>query len=455
MFDRNFVWGAATSAYQIEGAAFEDGKGASIWDVFTHRDGKIFENHNGDVACDHYHRYKEDIAVMKALGLKAYRFSICWPRIFPEGTGRVNQKGVEFYNNLINCLIENDIVPFITLFHWDYPQALAEKGGWLNPESPRWFADYAAFAARVFGDRVEHFITFNEPQCFIGYAFGRCHSQAPDVDCSDAEVTRMCHNVLLAHGLAVAEMRKSAPRKIKIGFSPCGSWKYPSDESNERDVQAAWDATFSMKEYTIGLGISWWSDAVALGRYPEDGLEKYGKYLPAGWQEDMKIISEPIDFMGQNHYNGAEAVGTEDGGYKVIKPCPGYPMTANNWPITPKSIKWCAKNLYKRYKLPIYITENGLSCRDTISLDGKVHDYNRIDFLNKYLIGLSEAIDEGAEVLGYFTWSLMDNFEWNNGYRERFGLVYVDYRTQKRIIKDSGFWYKNIIETNGEALWRK
>ena len=450
MFKKDFVWGAATSSYQIEGAAYEDGKGLNIWDMFCQKDGAIYEGHNGDVACDHYRRYKDDVALMKELGLKAYRFSISWARIMPDGTGEVNQKGLEFYNNLINELIANGITPFITLFHWELPLELHKRGGWLNPDSPDWFAEYAKVVVENFSDRVKHFITFNEPQVFIGFG---CitGTHAPGLKMSLSEIIPMAHNVLIAHGKAVKAMRAIAG-DLQIGFAPCGTFPYPETESLENIAIARKEAFTVTDDERWFWSVSWWSDPVVLGKYPKDGLQIFGKYLPEGYEKDLETIKQPIDFYGQNIYHGFAVKADKNCELEVIKRYEGYPRNSFGWAITPEALKWGAKFLYERYMLPIYITENGLSCHDVISLDGKVHDPNRIDFLNRYLLCLREAADEGADVAGYFQWSLMDNFEWAAGYSERFGLVYVNFVTQERIIKDSGYWYREVIESNGENL---
>ncbi|MDD4688390.1 MAG: GH1 family beta-glucosidase [Eubacteriales bacterium] len=453
MFKDNFTWGAATASYQIEGAAFEDGKGLNIWDTFSHTEGKIYNGHTGDVACDHYHRYKEDVALMKEIGLKAYRFSLSWARILPEGTGKINPKGIEFYNNLINELIDAGIEPYITLYHWDYPQALFEKGGWLNPESPKWFEEYAKTVAENFSDRVKNFITFNEPICFVGlgYVTG---SQAPGLKSSPRDVTRIGHNVLIAHGLGVKVLRENARQTIRVGYAPNNSFAYPVDESKQSDIDAARILSWPMKRESHGCAWSpaWWMDPVVFGKYPKELIDLFEEHLPEGWQDDMKTICQPLDFMGMNTYSGYPATTDQDGN-PVIPPFPeGFPRTAIGWDVTPEALKWCAIFLYERYKLPVVITENGMSCHDAISLDGKVHDPNRINFLHRYIRALRDATDMGADVDAYFSWSLMDNYEWGNGYKDRFGLIYVDYPTGKRIIKDSGYWYKKVIESNGKDL---
>jgi len=449
-FKKNFVWGTASSSYQIEGAWNEDGKGLSVWDVFSHQLDKVNCGHTGDIACDHYHKYKDDVALMSKLGIKAYRFSISWPRIFPEGTERINEKGVTFYSDLIDELLANDIEPYITLFHWDYPYALHKKGGWLNDESVKWFAEYAATISKFYSDRVKNFITLNEPQCFMGSGYFN-GDHAPGLKVSYKDLFQMCHNVLKAHGAAVIALRENAKQPIKIGYAPTGGVRYPVSEKKE-DIEAARKAYFTCPPVGTSVmgNVAWWSDPVILGHYPKDGLELYKEYLPEITEEDMKLINQPIDFYAQNIYNGIGIKAGKDGHPEFVERYAGFPKTAIQWPITPECLYWGPKFLYERYKLPFYITENGMSAHDVISLDGEVHDPNRIDFLNRYLVELEKAADDGVDVEGYFLWSFMDNFEWSRGYTERFGIVFVDYNNQKRIVKDSAHWYKQWIEEHSK-----
>ena len=451
-FRDDFSWGAATSAYQIEGAAYEDGKGLNIWDVFCKEEGRIFGGHTGDIACDHYHRFREDVTIMKQLGLKSYRFSINWARILPEGTGRVNEAGVRFYDELIDALCEAGIEPFITLYHWELPYALYKKGGWMNRDIVNWFGEYAKLVAERFSDRVTHYFTLNEPQCFVGLSFlDGVH--APGVKAPVRDTFEMSHNALMAHGMAVKMLREYARQDILVGYAPTGTMSYP-DSSQPEDVEAARRHLFCfhepMNRWT--WNVSWWSDPVILGEYPEEGLKLFQDYLPEIKREDLQLISQPIDFYGQNIYNGNRIRMGADGQPEVVKRYDGFPKTALGWPVTPECLYWGPKFLYERYQKPIYITENGLSCHDVISLDGQVHDPNRIDFLARYLGELKRASEDGVDIRGYFQWSLMDNFEWHSGYADRFGLVFVDYNTQKRIIKDSGYWYRKLIEENGASL---
>ena len=452
-FRKDFVWGAATASYQVEGAAYEDGKGLNIWDVFCKEDGHVYEHHTGDVACDQYHRYKEDVAIMKELGLKAYRFSVNWARILPEGTGKVNEKGLAYYDNLVNCLIENGIEPYMTLYHWDLPYALHQRGGWLNPQSPEWFYEYAKLMAAHFSDRVSHFFTFNEPQCTVGlgYVTGE---HAPGLKVGPYDCFSIWHNVLKAHGRGVQAIREAAVRPVEIGMAPCGALYYPATDSKE-DIEAARKANFSLHEADI-RAVSWdvafCADPVFLGQYPEDIMKSFGQYFPKNAEKDLELISQPLDFYGQNMYNAVPVRADENGNPVRVDRYQGFPKTAIQWPVTPEVLYWAPKFLYERYQKPFYVTENGMSSHDWVSLDGKVHDASRVDFMHRYLREFKKAAADGVDLRGYFAWSLMDNFEWAYGYSERFGMVYVDYQTQKRTVKDSGLFYKNVIASNGEIL---
>ncbi len=456
MFPDDFVWGAATASYQVEGAWDTDGKGPSIWDVFCHTAGTVKNGDTGDVACDHYHRFRDDIALMKEMGLKAYRFSFSWPRLLPHGTGEVNERGVEFYNALIDELLAAGIKPYATLYHWDLPQALMDRGGWVNPQVADWFAEFSELIADRFGDRVKHFITLNEPSVFIKGVINGKH--APGLKMSPHYYVKFYHNMLRAHGRAVSVLRKHAP-DAKVGISPAVLPFVPQTES---DREACKNTLFSakriiggkpQKDIEVFVNVpSMLLDPILFGRYPEDGLDVIGQYLPKGWEQDMLLIQQPIDFIGFNCYQGKIAKKNPEEGIDIISlPC-GYPRTAIDWPIVPECIYWTARFLYERYKMPLIVTENGLSCHDTVSLDGKVHDPNRIDYLNRHLLQLERVVDGGVPVQGYFQWSLMDNLEWARGYFDRFGLVYVDFSSQRRILKDSAYWYKGVIDSNGQSL---
>lgn len=451
-FNKDFIWGVATSSYQIEGGAYKDGKGLNIWDVFCKEEGKVFDNQTGDIACDHYHRYKEDIQSMKRMGVKAYRFSLNWARILPNGTGIKNQKGIDFYNQIIDELIRNDIIPYVTLYHWELPYELYKKGGWLNEECIEWFAEYATIVAEEFSDRVKHFITLNEPQCFVGLGYLQ-GVHAPGLKIQIKDTFQIVHNALKAHGKAVIALREHAKGQINIGYAPTGPMFYPAT-NREEDINAAREKLFSLPDDLSNWtwNVSWFSDPVFLGKYPEEGLKKYKDYLPNITKEDMELIAQPLDFMGENIYNGTMVYADKNHEIKIVDRYVGFPKTSTNWPVTPESIYWGAKFLVERYGLPLYITENGMACHDVKSVDGQVHDPNRIDFLYRYLYGVKKAIEDGVDIQGYFEWSFMDNFEWNEGYDKRFGLVYVDFTTGERIWKDSAYWYQKIISDNGENI---
>ena len=442
MFSENFAWGISAASYQIEGAWNEDGKSESIWDMFSKKEGAVYRGHNADVACDHYHRYKEDVAIFKEMGVKAYRLSIAWTRILPDGVGEVNQKGIDFYNRLIDELIENGIEPYVTLFHWDLPKCLYMKGGLMNPEFPDWFANYAKIVVQAFGDRVKHFMTFNEPTCFIaGFVNGK--TNAPGLQMSPAETIPMSHHLLLAHGRAMRVMKECC-KDIRVGIAQQGLFYYPATESTE-DIEAARKMTVDTMQARWYDSVCWWSDPILLGEYPKEGVEKYGQYLPKGWEQDLKEIHTSVDFFAQNYYMGTK-YSAEQG---VVMQKPGSARNSVGWDVTPEGIYWAIKFLYEKYGKPIVISENGIPCHDWVSTDGKVHDPNRIDFVKRYLRNVDRANQEGIPVEGYFYWSATDNFEWTLGFAPRFGLVYVDYETQERIIKDSGWWYKTVIQSNG------
>ena len=448
-FPKNFAWGAATASYQIEGAAYEDGKGLSVWDVFCKKPGTIYKGQSGDVACDHYHRYKEDVALMKQIGLKAYRLSVSWPRVIPGGIGPVNTKGLDFYSALIDELLAAGIEPWVTLFHWDFPHELYCQGGWLNRQSADWFAEYAGVMARRLGDRVPCWMTQNEPICFIGT--GHLEGvHAPGDKLGTRLMLRAAHHSMLAHGKAVQALRAACPRKVRVGMAAVGCPKTPASE-DPKDIEAARKACFSMFSDSHWNN-TWWMDPVYLGKYPEDGWKIYGADVPEVRADDMKTIAQPLDFFGTNIYSH-EVWRAGEGGKPELVPVPvGYPLTAIKWPVQPEGVYWGPKMFYERYRLPVVITENGMSGADWVGLDGRVHDPQRIDFVHRYLRQFRRAADEGVPVQGYFHWTLTDNFEWSRGYSERFGLIHVDYATQKRTLKDSAEWYRQVIATNGQLL---
>ena len=450
-FPKGCVWGAATAAYQIEGAARGDGKGPSVWDMMCRRPGAIWNGQTGDVACDHYHRWREDVALMKGLGLRGYRLSISWPRVLPDGVGQTNPKGLAFYDRLVDGLLATGIEPFVTLFHWDYPYALYCRGGWLNRASADWFAEYAHVVVSKLGDRVRHWMTHNEPQCFvgIGHSDGR---HAPGDRLPWAEVLRIAHHALLAHGKGVQAIRAAARGPCRVGFAPVGVVKIPASTA-KKDIDAARREMFAVTAPNVWNN-TWWMDPVFFGRYPADGLRLFEKDLPPIAAGDLATIRQPLDFFGVNVYDGSRVRAGKGGRPEAVPQPQGHALTAFKWFVTPDALYWGPKFFQERYKLPIYITENGMSGCDWPALDGRVHDGHRIDFTRRYLLALERAIRDGTDVRGYFHWSILDNFEWAEGFKERFGLVHVDYVTQKRTLKDSAHWYKKVIATNGKSLAR-
>ena len=440
-FPRDFLWGSASSAYQIEGAYDEDGKGMGIWDVMS--EGHTAHGEHGNVACDHYHRYKEDIALMKKMGLKSYRFSVSWPRIMPE-EGVVNQKGVQFYQNLVNELKEAGIEPLCTLFHWNLPMWIQEKGGWRFKGISDAFAAYTKIVVKALSGEVAYWMTVNEPAGFVGngYVTGAhapFENHLSDIDQIGTILPPICKNVLLCHGKAVRAIRNNAVRKPKIGMALNGSLILPWEKS-DAGIEAAKQATFS--DETGFSGIDFWAGPMIHGTL-------HPMLAPFISKEELEIIRQPLDFMGYNCYNAdnySEYAGPNPAVY------PGMPRTAMEWPITPDALYWAMKFFYEKYQLPLLITENGMANIDFMMSDGCVHDPQRIEYLKMYLHGLKRAVEENIPVIGYQYWSVLDNFEWAEGYDKRFGLIYVDFQTQKRTMKDSAYWYADVIAGNGENL---
>jgi beta-glucosidase len=443
-FDSTFIWGAATSAYQIEGSATRANGGASVWDTFCRRRGAIRDGSSGDIACDHINRYREDVALMRSLGLRAYRFSISWPRVMPDGEGRMNEAGLDFYDRLVDLLVESGIEPWVTLFHWDFPEVLYKRGGWLNRASADWFAHYATTMVRRLSDRVTRWMTFNEPGVFIdlGHQSG---VHAPGDKLPRADILRLSHHVLLAHGLATQAIRATTKRPCQIGYVAALEPAIPATEQRA-DVKAAQRATFS------GLA-AWLLDPVYRGAYPGAELKAWERDVPKFAPEDMRTIRQPLDFFAANIYQGnvvrADTAGRPEG---VPRPH-GRPRTLMEvFDVVPEALYWGPRFYWERYQLPVVISENGMSSSDWVALDGGVHDPQRIDFLQRYLRELRRASSAGVKVAGYFAWSLLDNFEWAEGYRQRFGLTHVDFATQRRTPKDSFGWYREVIRTNGANL---
>ncbi len=448
-FPSNFTWGAATSAYQIEGAPDADGKGPSVWDRFTRRPGKVWNGCTGDLACDHYHRYAEDVAIMADIGLQAYRFSLSWPRILPDGVGRVNEAGLGFYDRLVDELLAKKITPWATLFHWDYPWELYCRGGWLHPDSPKWFSEYTAVVVDRLSDRVRHWMTLNEPPCFVGLGL-QSGDHAPGDKLGLPEVLRAAHHTLLAHGRSVQVIRARAKTPPLIGWAPTGDVPVPATESAS-DIEAARERAFAVTDTSMWNPVLW-LDPVYKGRYPEDGLRLWGDAMPRHSEADLALISQPLDWFGYNLYNGYRVRRAEDGSVQRLERPLGAPLTHLYWNITPEVLYWGPKFWHERYGLPVVITENGCSGADWVHRDGQVPDPHRIDYTARYLEQFRRAAADGVAAAGYFHWSLLDNFEWSEGYRQRFGLVHVDYPTGKRTPKSSARWYAEVIRSNGERL---
>jgi beta-glucosidase len=448
-FPNNFLWGAATASYQIEGAYNSDGKGLSVWDTFCRKENAVWDNNSGNTACDHYNRYNEDVSIMKELGLMSYRFSISWPRVIPEGTGSVNSSGLDFYDRLINELLENNIEPFVTLFHWDYPDELYKKGGWLNSLSPDWFSEYTGVIVDKFSDRVKNWIPMNEPYCFV-YLGHKLGYHAPGDKLSRKDISTIAHNVLLAHGKSVKTIRSRTKQGCSIGTAFCTSPSVPAADSEE-DIEAARKYYLESPENNFCTN-TWWMDPMFKGKYPQNVIEYLKGDGPDIKDGDMDIIYQPLDFFGVNIYFGDFIKAGKNGKPLKLNFKEGHEVTLMDWFVIPETMYWGPRFFYERYKKPVIITENGMSNMDWITEDGKVHDAQRISFLKRYLKQLKLACRDNIDIRGYFHWSLMDNFEWAEGYKQRFGLTYIDYSTKKRILKDSAYWYKEIIKTNGSGI---
>ena len=444
-FPENFLWGVATASYQIEGATREDGRGESTWDRFCATSGKVLNNDNGDVACDHYHRYREDVQLMRELGVNAYRFSIAWPRVLPNGRGQVNSAGLDFYDRLVDAILDAGIEPFVTLYHWDLPQALQDKvGGWGSRETAYAFAEYADVVSRRLRDRVHNWITLNEPyvNTFMGHESGE---HAPGL--KDARLAwQVSHHLLLAHGLAVPILRTNGSSQARVGITLSLTPTYAATSSAEDQLAA---------QFIDGRLNRWFLDPVFKGSYPSDVLTLLGDMAPKTEAGDAEIIAAPLDFLGVNNYFRAiisQGPGRFPDGIKRVRP-EGAEFTAMDWEVYPEGLYDLLTRLHQEYSIPQYfITENGAAFNDTVSEDGHVHDPRRIQYLHDYLLQAQAAIAAGVPLAGYFVWSLMDNFEWAQGYSKRFGIVYIDYPTQRRIIKDSGYWYRDTIAANGGNL---
>lgn len=444
-FPKGFVWGTATSAYQIEGAAAVEGRGRSIWDTYAHTPGKIRGSANGDRASDHFHRYKEDVALMKALGTTAYRFSIAWPRVFPNGAGAANPQGLDFYNRLIDELLANGITPFATLYHWDMPQALQDRvGGWESADTAKAFGDYAGHVASKITDRVKNIFTINEAATFIDFGYGSGPVElAPGLKRPQPVLNQIRHHVAFGHGLAVQAIRAQGRAGTCVGLAENVVSCVPAIET-PANIRASEIAT---REMNAG-----YLTAILEGKYTDAFLAYAGRDAPRFTAEEMKIIASPIDFVGLNIYMPQHYVTASDvpAGF-ALQPFPAsFPHMESDWlRIGPEAMYWGPRNAAKVWGLKeIYISENGTSAADRVLDDGRIVDLDRIMYLRNYLTQLQRATSEGIPVAGYFQWSLIDNFEWSDGYDKRFGLVHVDFETQKRTPKLSAEFYRELIAAN-------
>jgi beta-glucosidase len=433
-FPPDFVWGAATASYQIEGAANEDGRGESVWDRFCATPGKVRNGDSGAIACDFYHRYSDDIALMRELGLDAFRFSIAWPRILPEGRGKVNQKGLDFYDRLVDELLASGLTPFVTLFHWDTPQVLEDAGGWPSRDTVDAFAEYVEVVAGKLGDRVGHWITHNEPWVvsWVGHGWGH---HAPGRT-SDADALATAHHLLLSHGRAVEILRRLSPGS-QVGITLNLDFPYPQSQEPE-DVRAA--------RWVDGLHNRWFLDPLFRGAYPDDMTEAWAESMPEVRDGDLETIATPIDFLGVNNYTSPLVAAGENGIRSRIVRRADVDRTDMGWEVVPDGLRDLLVRLHNDYTPPaIYVTENGAAFPDVRGHDGSVHDPERQSYLEGYLDAAAGALAEGVPLRGYFAWSLLDNFEWAWGYWKRFGLIYVDYATLDRIPKGSFYWYRDFI----------
>ncbi|HUV70166.1 MAG TPA: GH1 family beta-glucosidase [Terracidiphilus sp.] len=439
---QGFLWGCATAAYQIEGAASEDGRGPSVWDTFSHTPGKTYNGETGDVADDSYHLYREDIQLLKNLGVATYRFSISWSRIFPSGTGQPNPKGLDYYNRVVDELLANSITPYITLFHWDLPQALQSRvGGWQSRDTSKAFADYAAYVTKRLSDRVHHWMTTNEFVCFTdnGYKNG---SFAPGLMLPPAQVNQIRHHGILAHGLGVQAIRANTPSGTQVGLAENTNVYVPAIETPE-NIEAARKATRD--------GAAPFLAPLMEGHYPASYLEREGANAPKIEPGDMEAIGSKLDFVGLNVYT-ADYVEADSSaqGYAILPRPASYPHMTSPWiEITPECTYWTIRNVTDLWHPPaIFITENGCSSDDVPNAAGHIEDTDRVMYLRNHIANVQRAAAEGYPIKGYFLWSLMDNFEWADGYSKRFGIHYVDFKTEKRTPKLSAAWYRDTIARN-------
>ena len=444
-FPKGFRWGTATSSYQVEGAVHEDGRGVSIWDSFAREPGRIHDGSNGDVSTDHYHRYKEDVALMKTMGADVYRFSIAWPRVFPDGLGAPNPKGLAFYDRLVDELLAQGIEPFATLYHWDLPQALQNRGGWEKRATAEVFANYAGYVASKLGDRVRRFFTLNEISTFVELGHG-AGIFAPGLKLELKSLNQVRHHAVLAHGLAVQAIRANGRPTTEVGMAENVAAALPAIETPE-NIRAA---EVAMRELNAG-----YLTVMMEGRYTDAFLAQAAANAPVFTDAELKAIASPVDFVGINVYTPSAYVLASDKapGYQALPLDDSYPHMASPWlKLGPEVLYWAPRHVAKIWNAKtLYITENGTSATDQPAADGAIYDTDRVMYLRNCLGHLRRATDEGVPVRGYFLWSLLDNFEWVDGYATRFGLVHVDYKTLKRTPKLSAAFYREVIARNAVA----
>ncbi|MEO8955696.1 MAG: GH1 family beta-glucosidase [Ktedonobacteraceae bacterium] len=454
-FPPDFLWGAATSAYQIEGAVHEDGRVPSMWDRFAAIPGTTYQGQTGEIAADHYHHMEEDVALMAELNLSTYRFSLSWPRILPQGTGAVNERGLDFYDRLVDALLARGIRPLATLYHWDLPVALQERGGWLNRDTAYAFADYASAVAHRLGDRIDWWLTHNEPWCsaYLGYALG---IHAPGLNDKQLAVDAG-HHILLAHGLSVPRLREHISPQAQVGIALDFYPVYAADDRPE---------TLLAVQQADAFRNRWFLDPLFRGHYPDDIFANLGVNPPPIRDGDFSIISTPIDFLGVNYYSRMLVRSHTDtattttitahtlpaDGYEAVERIPGASYTEMGWEIFPDGLANILTRIHREYApKALIVTESGAAFDDQWDGNGTIHDQQRIDYLRRHIQTVAEVIRQGVPIKGYVVWSFLDNFEWSEGYRKRFGLVYVDYPTQRRIIKDSGRWYASLVASHRAA----
>ena len=440
-FPKGFAWGTATSAYQVEGAVSEDGRGPSVWDTFAAQKGRIADGSTGERACDHYHRFAEDLKLMRSLGLRHYRFSIAWPRIFPTGAGAPNAKGLDFYERLVDSMQEHGIEPYATLFHWDLPQPLQDRGGWTDRTTVDRFTDYVDAVTRRLGRKVRFWMTHNEPWvvAFVGHLYG---AHAPGVT-DLATALSVAHGILLSHGKAVPVIRANGGRDTQVGIVLNMEWVEPASRREEdRAAAGRHDGAFNR----------WFLDPVFRGTYPADMMEWYAGKAPVIQPGDMEAIQAPIDFLGVNYYTRRVVADDPSGDFLNVRRV-AYPFVPHadfeEWEVNPEGLYRLLVRVSEDYGRPaMYVTENGTPLPDTPGADGRCHDPARVEYLRRHAAAVWQAQQDGADLRGYFVWSLLDNFEWNLGYSKRFGLVHVDFASQARTVKDSGHWYSGVIREN-------